>query len=95
MELNDLLEEAKKRYPIGTKFKVVHSPNIIATVKNHNQYEFVKHNLINFFTVEKYNECEGASVYDNGNWAEIVSQPSIKIENTNYLSKFLKKLNIN
>lgn len=94
MELDELLEEAKKRYPIGTKFRTVGFLHDIKTVKNHYKYEFVKDDIINFFTEETTNNCNGAMVYRSGNWAEIISLPEIKTKKDNYIIKLFKKLKI-
>ena len=89
-----LLEEAKKRYPIGTKFEIAHKPGEFRTVKSHELHKdtFCGTNKlsINFLT-EGVNECKGASVYYNGKWAKIVEKAFvlpqnwyIKITNDNY-----------
>jgi hypothetical protein len=92
----ELLEEAKRRYPIGTKFRVVHLPQNILTVKNHDEYEFITEDIIALFTEEVTNDCSGGCVYNKGKWAEIVSLSDIKIINQDYkyLIKFFKRLNI-
>ena len=84
LEKKQLLEEAKRRFPIGTKFKVVHLPHEIRTVKSHDYYinTFVK-KAINLLICEK-DSCEGASVYNEGKWAEIVSYPEGYIPETNH-----------
>lgn len=67
-----LLEEAKRRYPIGTVFKVVHIPSNICEVKNHETYPVRNEKIINFYITNPVGNCEGASVYKDGKWAEIV-----------------------
>ncbi len=67
-----LLEQAKLKYPIGTKFKVVHLPNLILTVKNHEDYYFQTDEIVNLNVEENINGCTGGSVYRKGQWAEII-----------------------
>jgi hypothetical protein len=71
-----LLEEAIKKYPIGTKFRVAHRPSEIKTVSSHTYHTdtFVENRglHINFLVKE---ERGGASVYYDGKWAEIVEYP--------------------
>ena len=67
-----LLEQAKLKYPIGTKFKVVHLSTMILTVKNHEDYYFQTDKIVNLNVEENINGCTGGSVYYKGKWAEIV-----------------------
>lgn len=70
-----LFEEAKRRYPVGTKFKVVHQPSHICTVSSHDKYEKTTYsNHINLL-VSDSNNSRGATVYMDGKWAEILSKP--------------------
>ncbi len=96
MEYNELLEEAKRRYPIGTVFKVVHMPYYVVEVNNHEPYPIHDENTINFYITEPINGCLGASVYKDGEWAEIVSLGVIIPinEDYKYLIKLFKKLKI-
>ncbi len=73
---NELIfEEAKKRYPIGTKFKVVHN-NSRCTVLSHDNHKYMFVNgHINLLVEEIVGSCISATVYRNGNWAEIISKP--------------------
>ena len=68
----ELLEEAKLRYPINTKFKVVHHPEVERTVYSHNS---VKNNFVHASDGLHINllidTTDTASVYFNGKWAEI------------------------
>ena len=81
-----LLEEAKRRYPIGTKFKVVHSPKNIRKVISHEKHSntFVTAsdglhiNLISELIEGEKSICISASVYFNGKWAEIVEEPKVE-----------------
>jgi hypothetical protein len=94
----NLLEEAKLKYPVGTKFRVVGFLHDIRTVKNHYKYEFVKDDIINFFTEETTSDCNGAMVYKDGVWAEIISLPkrkTVKVnKKDNYIINLFKKLKI-
>lgn len=67
-----LLEQAKLRYPIGTKFRVVHSSHIICKVKDHENYHFQTNDVINLNIEKPIDGCFGGSVYYKGEWAEIV-----------------------
>lgn len=96
MEYSELLKEAKRRYPIGTVFKVVHIPSNICEVKNHETYPVHNEKIINFYITNPVGNCEGASVYKDGKWAEIVSLGVIIPinEDYKYLIKLFKKLKI-
>lgn len=63
--LNDLLEEAKKRYPVGTKFYSAYNTNISGEVKSNNYYIYNNTDIT-------INYLSGHSVYSNGKWAEII-----------------------
>jgi hypothetical protein len=93
-----LLEEAKLKYPVGTKFKGLYSGKIISEIKNHDEYLGYSHvDIVNFYIVDPIGDCNGACVYNNGRWAEIISLPKIKTVKTkkdNYLIKLFKKLKI-
>jgi hypothetical protein len=75
-----LLEEAKLKYPVGTKFRVVHQSGNIYTVKSHEKHinTFVKERSslhINFIVVEiSDSDTNSASVYANGEWAKIITE---------------------
>ena len=97
MELNDLLEEAKLKYPVGTKFKCVNGNtdtgiiNSIFTVKaTFNQNPILK----------QYSDgrihSENGWIYLDGKWAEIIEEPITKTidKDYKYLIKLFKKLNI-
>lgn len=77
MNNDDLLEEAKRRYPIGTKFISVSGRILIVTNSNH---MYLLRNNIIVSTDEGNGETikNGASIYYNGKWAEIVSTPEPK-----------------
>lgn len=81
----ELLEEAKRRYPIGTKFKIAHKPEKICTVLNHELHKatFVGNKDLHINLIineEEREDTNSASVYSNGKWAEIVSLPSQEVE---------------
>jgi hypothetical protein len=96
MEYSELLKEAKRRYPIGTKFRIVHSPDIVCEVKNHEPYPVHDEKFINFYITNAIVGCEGASVYKDGKWAEIISLGYVipTDEDYKYLIKLFKKLKI-
>lgn len=86
LDKNALLEEAKRRYPIGTKFKIVHCPENIRKVTSHEKHDntFVKAsdglhiNFISDLIEGEKSSCISASVYFNGKWAEIVEEPKVE-----------------
>ena len=96
MEYSELLKEAKRRYPIGTVFRIVHTPDNVCEVKNHEPYPVHDERFINFYIVNPIGECEGASVYKDGKWAEIISLGYVTPTNEDYkyLIKLFKKLKI-
>jgi len=98
MELDELLRKARIRYPVGTKFKIVHMPKHIVEVKNHDPYPVHDENYINFYINKPLLDCEGACVYQYGKWAEIISLPETKTvkvnKKDNYIINLFKKLKI-
>lgn len=72
-EIQDLIEEAKLRYPIGTKFKLVHVTGQQSTVKHHN----IKHrdNYLSLGSGCKESNFYTETLYYDGRWAEIISKP--------------------
>ena len=87
LDKDALLEEAKRRYPVGTKFKVVHCPENIRKVTSHEKHDdtFVKAsdglhiNFISDLIEGGKSSCISASVYFNGKWAEIVEYPKEQV----------------
>lgn len=70
MTKEELLEEAKRRYPIGTKIKL---PNgNITEIKENIYFDTTDLNII-------WNNGYGR-IYDNGKWAEIISKLEEKVE---------------
>ena len=69
-DLNNLLEEAKKRYPIGTKVDSL--GGMSDQIINHNNPYFVENNKHIRFT-------ENCLVYNEGQWAEII-EPAKPVE---------------
>jgi hypothetical protein len=82
MELNkeELIEEAKRRYPVGTKFKPAHIPNmsIVYTIKGFDINTKLPSYIWNY-SIEEKKETEPV-LWDSGRWAEIVSTPEVKAE---------------
>lgn len=80
-----LWQEAISRYPVGCKFRVVHKPDMIYTVASHKPHpnRFVESstglhvNLLREITAGEEKARASASVYFNGQWAEIVSYPDL------------------
>ena len=68
-----LLQEAKRRYPIGTQVKsLFHKGNPILTIKN-DDFSCVRQDAIHVDS----NTALAAVVYENGEWAEIVDKNAI------------------
>lgn len=102
-----LLEEAKRRYPIGTKFKLPHLTGKYCTVKSHDLYDLTFSNrstgniakelAINLL-IKENEDCLGGMVYLDGKWAEIISIPNHEEEainlalNSNFNSNEFDKL---
>lgn len=82
-----LLQVAKEKYPVGTRFRVVHNPQTICTVKSHDRHinTFVNNNglVINFIKEEYDMNCNSASVYWNGKWADVVTPIFVTEDNVN------------
>lgn len=80
MTNEELLEEAKRRYPKGTRFKPAHvkGTSTIYTIKDETNIKSGLPSYIWNQSVEK-KDIEPV-LYDNGKWAEIVSKPQIKEE---------------
>lgn len=73
-KMKSILEKAKKRYPIGTKFKSVVTRNLF-TVESH--VNGAKNSNIAFHTIESNSSGNHwGCVYENGTWAEIISLPN-------------------
>ncbi len=95
-----LFEEAKLKYPIGTKFKVVHKPNTICTVKSHEKHDrlFINGSVNLLVNENCYPATNSASVYYDGKWAEIVKDETSsaidRLYNTDWHLKKLKMLAI-
>lgn len=71
-----LLEEAKKRFPVGTTFKSAYNPTRKGKVTHLNFFE--ENGKI--FTEEIYYDAEegiGEAIYYNGVWAEIIDIPKV------------------
>jgi len=77
-----LIEEAKKRYPIGSKFKSAYDNSYVGIIETQNFY--VRND--NYITL---NSSTGVCVYYNNKWAEILpSYPNITING--YRAEFFK-----
>lgn len=93
-EINALIEEAKKRYPIGTKFRVAHIDSVIRTVKSHNFNQIVNDDHhINVNVALEVNKNDFASIYTRRfGWAKIVSIPEIKEQPEFKILSYIGKL---
>ena len=70
----DLLEEAKRRYPIGTIFNSPNHTNIEYQINQKiiDAKYYVSKDMIE---VERTTKNYRGIIYDNGVWAEIISKP--------------------
>lgn len=88
-KMKSILEEAKERYPIGTKFKSVVTRNLF-TVESH--VNEAKNSNIAFHTIESNSSGNHwGCVYENGTWAEIVSLPNEQVQKEKSLVEQVKK----
>ncbi len=73
----ELLIEARERYPIGTRVKVVHLNNVIGTVTSHESISSDKMDDECDVVIFKGTAGDHYSmaVYEKGNWAVVVSKP--------------------
>ena len=85
MTNEQLLDIAKNKYPVGTKFRIAHIPDEIRTVKSHDKHKYMFYEAVygklhlNFLTEEgqvpqEYeDDSASASVYSTVyGWAEVV-----------------------
>ncbi len=80
-EQEELLAEARRRYPVGTVFKSTHQGSIV-TRKSGEHWDDVVNSSINVIWNGRSHNGEGW-LYKNGIWAEIISTP--KVEEPEYL----------
>jgi hypothetical protein len=75
-EKNALLEEAKRRYPVGTKFKCLVTRDTY-TIPDNITFRFAGTGMYSYHESFVFHQH-----YDlrNGRWAEIVSKPEVKEE---------------
>lgn len=80
----DLLAEAKRRYPIGTKFRSFEKPDTVRIVTLwHDAHSIIWKLQDGGKTVRSENGigdnlgCSNPAIYKNGQWAEIVSDSSL------------------
>ena len=109
MTNEQLLDIAKNKYPVGTKFRIAHIPDAIRTVKSHEKHKYMFYEIdderlhLNFLTEENPKDDNCASVYSTVNgWAEVVEYTQlpetfgIRQEPNNPLwDKYIKWLNPN
>jgi hypothetical protein len=81
MNNEELLAEAKRRYPIGTRCKSPQSGTTFI-IDNHNSLKIYNNNGdIRFIGTKNYMPF----IRFNGNWGEIISLPEVKeLINNNY-----------
>ena len=79
-----LLNFAKEKYPVGTKFKELNAPY---SLKEFNEAEF------DYYPEQDQLTC-GQSIYIRGKWAEVISKPESKVNrNVYYEVKTQKQYN--
>ena len=77
MNINKLINEAKKRYKVGDRFRIVHKPDTICTIKS---FDFHKDTIVLHSSGDWYfkllvtedGDVDSATVCYNGEWAEKV-----------------------
>lgn len=81
LEKEQLLEEARKKYPVGTIFKIAHKPSLVGQITGNLKWG-TNNNIfgVNFTMASEPND---GAVYADGLWAEIVSYPEGYIPETN------------
>jgi hypothetical protein len=93
MSETELLKKAKKDYPVGTVFKG-HIRKTIFVVKDNN-YTFSAAGTGNILVSTDVGLSDivknGAAIYYEGKWAEIVSKPEIKEESQFIVGKWYKR----
>lgn len=94
--MEEILEEAKRRYPIGTKIIGLDTPDVSSN------FNCNKEVVISGYPVIQYKECHidrkhdaiycvpNVYLYNGGKWAEIVSLPEKKEES--YKGRYVKAL---
>lgn len=85
----ELLEEAKRRYPVGTTISSLGGSSD-QTITHDEPY------FVDRWNDDRIRFNEDQLVYVNGNWAKIISSSNIISSNEDYkyLIKFFKRLNI-
>ena len=84
MELDELLREARIRYPIGTRYMTMCKTPIIKTIESEVEWSDTES-----FIIDKNDYI--VYIASSNKWAEIVSTPNIK---HSYVTKLLKKLGV-
>ena len=84
MELDELLEEARIRYPIGTRYMTMCKTPIIKAIENEVKWSDLKHFIIDENDYIIY-------IASSNEWAKVVSLPAIHHP---YITKLLKKLGV-
>ena len=84
-EIKELLNEAKKRFPVGTKFMSWSEPGVVRTVERDSHYVIDKSNVLCGETPkdewsEKHNSPSNPHIYKDGEWAKIFNEPKPKKE---------------
>ncbi len=85
----ELLEEAKRRYPIGCKVKLI-GHNIGGDYKN--EVRFTKHSVYNYnISKRKQLFVDGnLLLFDKNKWAKIISLPETKIESKEVIPEYIE-----
>lgn len=92
----NLLEEGKKRYPIGTKFISPHNGReyTVTLTKNFEEVYYTTNDDGAYLLCTVTSSGTRDYLYYNGLWAKIIELPFTPEENYRYLEELLKRLNI-
>jgi len=89
MTKDEIIKEAKRRYPIGTKFRPAHlsTGKVTCIVVNHDfvfsgDYLYVYDNIGNYGSSDKTsgNNSYSRSIFNRGKWAEVIELPVSKMK---------------
>lgn len=87
MELDELLREARIRYPVGTRYMTMCKTPIIKTIESEVEWSDTES-----FIIDKNDYI--VYIASSNKWAKVVSLLETKIKKDNYIINLFKKLKI-